>query len=107
MTRLLFSFFYLAGNSPACRDTQNHREADVMQVPSFNANDTRPAADLAVPGAWGSCAVEPLHPATAIGKGGRACGGRGARSIHPKRNQQFGQDRRYGNNQRGRAVACA
>jgi hypothetical protein len=99
-----FSFFDLAGNT-RLPDTQNHREADVMQVPSFNANDTSPAADPAVPGTWGSCAVEPLHPA--IGNGGRACGGRGARSIHPKRIPQCGQDRRYEKHQRGRAVACA
>lgn len=81
-----------------------------MQVPLSSVTDTRPAALVAKPGTWPSCAVEaraPLHPGAFTGKGARTSGGLGSRSIPPHSIEKFGQDRRYGKIQRGRAVACA
>jgi hypothetical protein len=81
-----------------------------MQVPSPNANDSRPAALAALPGTRPSCAVDPrapLSPRASIGKEGRTSGGWGSTTIHPHSIRKFGQDRRYERDQRGRAVACA
>lgn len=79
-----------------------------MQVPSFNAHDTRPAAGTALPGARPSCAVEPrapLHPCESLGKGRRDQGRIGSGTDDSWSIATIGQYRRY-RNQRGRAVAC-
>lgn len=68
-------------------------------MPNLYAIDARPAAVLAVPGTWPSCAEDP----PASGKGGRRPGFGGIRHS----NGRSGQDRRYQKDQRGRAVACA
>jgi hypothetical protein len=110
MTRLFFVFLP-AGNAPAvpCA-THEPGVYELTQVSRLHAIDAQPAAVTAVPGTWPSCAPEPrmgsLGTSSEIrGSEGSAFGtnGIGLHSIPT----QFGRDRRYGKNQRGRAVACA
>jgi hypothetical protein len=79
-----------------------------MQVPTFNAHHTPPAAGMALPGTWPSCAVEPrapLHPCASVGTGRRQQGKIGSGTGDSWSIAKIGQDRRY-TDQRGRAVAC-
>lgn len=82
----------------------------MMQSLDLHRTYARPAAAQAKPGTWPSCALEPREPGfttPAIGKdnGAASASAPGGTAIH--RDSIFGQDRRYGHNQRGRAVACA
>ncbi len=83
-----------------------------MQAPSLHRTDALPAADLAAPGTWPSCAVKPRVPssiaAPADGEGSLAGRGSGLAGTRIHRTGTFGkakQDRQ--DDQRGRAVACA
>ncbi|HEX6036527.1 hypothetical protein [Longimicrobium sp.] len=82
----------------------------MMQSLDLHRTPARPAAALAKPGTWPSCALEPRElgvTCMAIGKenqAGRAFGFGGV-AIH--RDSIIGQDRRDQEDQRGRAVACA
>lgn len=82
----------------------------MLQRSALHRTYARPAAAQARPGTWPACALEPREPGFPVANIGKADGaGRGSAmsgtAIH--RGGIFGQDRRYGDNQRGRAVACA
>lgn len=77
-----------------------------MHLPTHLAPNARRAADLAVPGTWASCAVNPRAPlftdAPYFGEDGRGGSSLGTGRIGWIR--RIGQDQK---DQRGRAVACA
>jgi hypothetical protein len=82
----------------------------MMQSLALHRTQTPPAAAQARPGTWAACAPEPREPGlagTAIGKANRAEGAFGVDRMAIHRDGFIGRDRRYENDQRGRAVACA
>lgn len=82
----------------------------MMQSLALHRTQTAPAAAQALPGTWAACAPEPRDPGfpgTAIGKANRADSAFGVGRVAIHRDGFIGRDRRYENDQRGRAVACA
>jgi hypothetical protein len=104
-----FLFFLMAGDEPPPAHRSNETSR-MKQAPDLHAIDARPAAVRAVPGPWPSCAVKGRGPGAAaapsVGKGGKESGFRSG-GIHLRSIEQFGQDRRYAKDQRGRAVMHA